>query len=119
MKTYQIILAVALLGCAGCASQQAESNAQPDRKWLSHDGFKYSSLLTLSDVDTLVTLTRKSHPSESYDIRMISVLGDSATVHMTDAGKLTSFYPYQVLFMKSGNTWKQRGNPTSPSTRTQ
>ena len=36
---------------------------------------------------------------------------------ITEAGKLTSFYPYQVLFVKSENKWK-RHNPTKVSTAT-
>ena len=115
MNIYKTISILAFLGIVGCASEPVESSAQLDRKWLSRDGFKYSSRLTPSDVDQIVDATRKTHPSKSYQIRMISALGESATVHMTDAGKLTSFYPYQVYFMKSGNNWK-RENPTTKST---
>ncbi len=106
MKIYKIIIALGLLSLVGCAENPATSSPEVSRKWFSYDGFNYSSLLSLADVETLVELTRKNYPSNSYDIRMISALGESATVHMTDAGKLTSFYPYQVIFIKSGNEWK-------------
>lgn len=113
-----MVIVLALLGFVGCASDPVAPTATVNRKWISRDGFKYSSLLAPSDVDQIVNATRRTHPSESYEIRMISVLGESATVHMTEAGKLTSFYPYRVYFMKSGNNWN-RENPTKPSTATE